>query len=266
MPFQPPTPPRLALVSMAAVAVAIGVAAPAQASRVSESGGTVEYDAGGGESNRVVVTITAGGNGRVTTTIADSEPISPSGGCSASGGNRQVVSCTSGPDQAVRVDVDLGDREDSLRVSQFSPGRGVAVRIADGPGDDIVTVSDGATTWVNGAGADIYRGGSGRDTALGGEGDDFVLGGYGDDALDGGVGNDQLSGNVGNDRLDGGDGFDLVEGNAGDDEARGGPDGDFVFGGSGNDRLFGDAGFDRLFGGPGSDSVDGSTTEDNRSG
>jgi Ca2+-binding RTX toxin-like protein len=249
----------------AALAVAILAAAPAQASRVSADSGSLEYDAGGREANRVLVTFAVAGSGRVTMTIADSEGISPSGNCSHDRGNRQVVTCTSTGD-TVRADLDLGDGDDSLRVNQLSPGRAVAVRVSDGSGEDIVTINAGETTWVNGPGNDIYRGGSGRDVALPGDGDDFVLGGWGNDSLDGGVGHDQLSGNVGNDRLDGGDGFDLVEGNAGDDVARGGPDGDFIFGGSGNDRLTGDSGFDRLFGGPGADVVDGSRTEDNRSG
>jgi Ca2+-binding RTX toxin-like protein len=247
----------------AVIAVAMLAAVPAHASRVSADSGSVEYDAGGGEANRVLVTFAVSGSGRVTMTLADSEGISPSGNCSHDRGNRQVVTCTSTGDN-VRADLDLGDGDDSLRVNH--PGRGVAVRISDGSGEDVVTVSAGETTWVNGPGNDIYRGGSSRDVALPGDGDDFVLGGYGDDSLDGGEGHDQLSGNVGNDGLDGGNGFDLVEGNAGNDVARGGPNGDFVFGGSGNDRLTGDSGFDRLFGGPGADAVDGSRTQDNRSG
>lgn len=251
----------------AAAAVALLAAAPAQASRVSESAGTLEYDAGGGEANRVLVTFAAAGSGRVTTTIADSEGIAASGNCSyPNNGNRLVVTCVSRQNETVRADLDVGDGDDSLRVTQRSPGRAIAVRISDGAGNDVVTVNEGETSWVNGPGNDIYQGGSGRDTALPGDGDDFIRGGYGDDGLDGGVGNDQLSGDVGNDRLDGGDGFDLVEGNAGNDDARGGADGDFVFGGGGNDRLSGDSGFDQLFGGPGSDTVDGSTTQDNRTG
>jgi Ca2+-binding RTX toxin-like protein len=257
---------RLLAVAPAVLAAAALVAPSAQASRVSESSGVVEYDAGGGEANRISVTVNSSGSGRVTTTIADSEAISPSGSCSHSGGSRQVVTCNSGRSDNVRVDLDLGDRDDTLLFNQRGGSSGVSVRIADGAGEDIVTVTDGSVTWLNGPGNDIYRGGSGRDVALPGEGDDFILAGYGDDVLDGGVGNDQLSGSVGNDRLDGGDGFDLVEGNAGNDDARGGPDGDFVFGGSGNDRLTGDSGYDRLFGGPGSDTVDGSTTVDNRAG
>ena len=256
----------MAAVPVAAV-MAVVAAAPAQASRVSQNGDLLEYDAGAGESNRVSVAFSISGSGELTTTLSDSEAIAASGQCSyVRGDNRQVVRCTSRRGSTPRADIDLGDQDDSLRVSQADPGRGLNLRLSDGLGDDVITVNHGDTTWVNGPGADIYRGGAARDVALPGDGDDFVLGGYGNDTLDGGAGNDQLSGNVGDDRLDGGEGFDLVEGNAGNDDARGGPDGDFVFGGSGNDRLDGDAGFDRLFGGPGSDTVDGSRTEDNRTG
>lgn len=263
---QPKTLRRLLTTFPAAVAVAALAAAPAQASRVSQAAGSVEYDAGAGEANRVAVTFEVAGSGRVTTTIADSEAISPSGNCSHKGGNRQVVTCTTGQNDTVRADIDVGDRNDSLLVNQPTSGRQVPVRITDGAGEDVMTINAGEATWVNGPGDDIYRGGSGRDTGLPGDGDDFLLGGYGNDVLDGGVGNDQLSGNVGDDQLDGGDGFDLVEGNAGNDDAAGGPDGDFVFGGSGNDRLTGGPGFDQLFSGPGSDTVDGSGTVENRSG
>lgn len=267
MHFRPKTLCRSMAVVPAAVVMTMLVAGPAQASRVSQSGDVLEYDAGGGEANRVAVAFSVSGSGEVTTTVSDSETIAVSGSCSyVRNDNRQVARCTSRRGASPRADIDLGDQDDSLRISQSDPGRGLAVRITDGPGDDVITVNHGETTWVNGAGADIYRGGAGRDVALPGDGDDFVLGGYGNDALDGGVGNDQLSGNVGDDRLDGGDGFDLVEGNAGNDAARGGPDGDFVFGGSGNDRLDGDSGFDRLFGGPGSDTLDGSGSEDISSG
>ncbi len=256
----------LAILPATAVAMLL-TAAPADASRVTQDGASLDFDAGGREVNGVSVTFSVSGSGRVTTTISDSAGISASGSCSyPDRGNRQVVTCTSGREETVRADLDLGDGDDSLRVTQRDPGRAPAVRITDGPGDDVMTVNHGPTTWVNGSGHDIYRGGAGRDVVLPGDGDDFVLGGYGNDLVDGGDGNDQLSGNVGNDRLDGGDGFDLVEGNAGDDDARGGRDGDFVFGGSGNDRLEGDSGFDRLFGGPGSDSLDGNRTRDVSSG
>jgi Ca2+-binding RTX toxin-like protein len=251
----------------AAILLAILVAAPAQASRVNQSGETFEYDAGGGEANRVSVTFAVSGSGQVTTTLSDSEAITISGSCSyTDGGNRRTVRCNSRGDDSSRADLELGDQDDILRVVQSDPGRGLAVRIGDGSGDDVITVNNGETTWANAAGADIYRGGAGRDIALAGDGDDFVLGGYGNDAIDGGLGNDQLSGNVGDDRLDGDEGFDLVEGNAGNDTARGGSDGDFVFGGGGNDRLDGDSGFDRLFGGPGGDTLNGSRTQDISSG
>jgi Ca2+-binding RTX toxin-like protein len=266
MPSKPKTTRRVPAILPAALVAMLVAAAPAHASRVAQDGDSLEYDAGGGEVNGVSVTISVSGSGRVTTTISDTAGISPSGGCSHDRGNRQVVTCTSGRDDSIQVDLDLGDGDDSLRVVQRDPGRAPAVRISDGSGDDVITVNHGATTWVNGTGHDIYRGGAGRDVALPGDGEDFILGGWGNDVIDGGDGHDQLSGNVGNDRLDGGIGFDLVEGNAGDDAARGGPDGDFVFGGSGNDRLDGDSGFDRLFGGPGADVVDGGRTQDNRSG
>lgn len=257
---------RTVLVVGASLALIAVSAAPAYASRVSESGGSVEYDAGSGEFNRVQVNLAVAGSGRTTVTITDSENISTSGSCSyPDGGNRRTVSCNAGRNDA-RADIDLGDRDDILRVVQQDPGQAPEVRISDGAGDDVITVNNGTTTWANGPGADIYRGGAGRDVTLPGDGDDFILGGYGNDQLIDDNGNDQISGNVGNDRIEAGDGFDLVEGNAGDDTISGGSDGDFVFGGGGNDRLDGNAGFDRLFGGPGSDVVDGSRSEDNRSG
>ena len=76
-------------------AVPILVAAPAQASRVNQSGETFEYDAGGGEANRVSVTFAVSGSGQVTTTLSDSEAISISGSCQyTDGGNRRRSGAT----------------------------------------------------------------------------------------------------------------------------------------------------------------------------
>ena len=48
----------------AALVMAILAAAPAQASRVNQSGESFEYDAGGGEANRVAVSFSVSGSVR----------------------------------------------------------------------------------------------------------------------------------------------------------------------------------------------------------
>ena len=251
----------------AAILLAILVAAPAQASRVNQSGETFEYDAGGGEANRVSVTFAVSGSGQVTTTLSDSEAISISGSCQyTDGGNRRTVRCNSRGDDSSRADLELGDQDDILRVVQSDPGRGLAVRIGDGTGDDVITVNNGETTWANAAGADIYRGGAGRDIALAGDGDDFVLGGYGNDAIDGGLGNDQLERQRRRRPPGRRRGLRPRRGQRRQRHRTRRHDGDFVFGGGGNDRLDGDSGFDRLFGGPGGDTLNGSRTQDISSG
>ncbi len=77
-----------------------------------------------------------------------------------------------------RVRLDLGEREDSARVT-----------------------APIAATLLGGPGADVLTGGPAGDQLAGDTGDDTVAGGAGDDVLDGGLGADRLDGGPGNDEL-----------------------------------------------------------------
>jgi len=76
------------------------------------------------------------------------------------------------------VRIDLGDREDSVRITLALP-----VGVLGGFGSDRI---------VSGRGADQLDGGEGDDDIAGGAGGDDVLGGLGADALDGGSGDDTI--------------------------------------------------------------------------
>jgi len=86
------------------------------------------------------------------------------------------VFCAAGGVRTVRVD--LGDREDSVRVSV-----GLPVGVLGGFGSDTI---------ASGPGKDQLDGGEGDDTIGGAAGDDDIIGGLGADRIDGGAGDDTV--------------------------------------------------------------------------
>jgi Ca2+-binding RTX toxin-like protein len=129
-----------------------------------------------------------------------------------------------------------------------------------GPGDDVLTGTDGEDVISGLGGNDTISGLDGNDTLDGGDGDDVIDGGSGDDAIDGGAGADTLTGGTGNDDLDGGDGDDTLTGGTGADVLTGGLGADSLFGGD-SDVLYGGDGADELngggeaYGGAGNDEI-----------
>lgn len=279
------------------ITVAVGgVAAPAQAASTgvaTTAGKTkVQYKAGKGKQNNVVVTR----SGR-TVTIDDKVTIKPGKGCRQVKTDKTKVTCTTAK-APTEIAVLTYDRND------------VVVN-----GADVRMVADGGTgkdRLTGGPGDDTLRGGAGNDTLRGGSGDDYLPGEDGNDKAYGGDGNDALSGGRGRDYLDGGDGFDMLQGDdptqgVAADVLRGGPGDDSVdysgyrkpltidldgaarddgqagerdtvgadvetiHGGWGNDRLVGNAannfiqgsgGNDTLWGGAGNDYLDGESGRD----
>jgi len=95
--------------------------------------------------------------------------------------------------------------------SQLPLGRGddrlslaaeVRVRFLAGPGDDVLSGSDGRDTLEAGSGRDRVRGGAGNDELRGGKDRDSLDGGAGRDRVYGGSGNDVIRSGSGTDRVD----------------------------------------------------------------
>jgi Ca2+-binding RTX toxin-like protein len=105
-----------------------------------------------------------------------------------------------------------------------------------GPGNDVLTGTEGADRMNGGDGNDFISARGGSDNVRGDRGNDVISAGAGNDTVAGGAGNDRLLGETGRDRLLGAAGNDLLDGGAGRDVLTGGAGGDaFVFGGG--DRV-----------------------------
>ena len=91
------------------------------------------------------------------------------------------------------------------------------------------------------------------DTLIGGDGQDVIDGGDGADTLYGYGGVDVLTGGIGGDTIYGGDGADTLLGGDGNDTLYGGNDADILIGGAGDDTLVGNSG--GSLGDPDSDTV-----------
>ena len=131
-----------------------------------------------------------------------------------------------------------------------------------GPGDDLLTAADGATTLYALAGDDTLRGSPGDDTLLGDTGDDRMIGGAGDDRMEGQADADVMFGNQGRDAMSGALGHDYLHGGVGADFLTGYHGNDTLVGFDGDDRLHGQAGWDRLDGGDGDDVLSGGAGND----
>lgn len=256
-------------------ALALVLAAPADAATVRVSRDTVVLVAGAGEANDV--TLTLGGDG---TTVADAgAPLTAGRGCRATDEGAVICSATS------FVRVTLGDADDGLHVVLAGTDLPVRTELRGGAGDDTIAAGGENDLVAGGTGDDAVSAGGGRDTVL--EGTD-----PGDhDTVDGGEGLDELSyegtptpvrvdlaaGTGGRDGQDdtlsgfesvtGGDAGDVLLGTDGRDTLVGTAygtgheptpvPGDTIFGRGGRDHLTGSQGADRLYGGAGSDSLSG---------
>jgi hypothetical protein len=163
---------RLRRGSFALLGALAALAAPssALAASASVSGGVLTYQAGAGESNQVTLGYSGG-----STTVSDPGAIIEAGpGCSLSSAGHKAA-C----DGAFSVVATLSDRNDSaVSVMLFTP-----VTVDGGEGDDSLTGSSTADTFLGGSGADTISGGWGSDTLTGGDGIDSVDGSYGNDKL-----------------------------------------------------------------------------------
>jgi hypothetical protein len=223
---------RAAAVVAAVVGLSLVVPAPAPASTVAlvDRGANQDelglaYRAARHERNRVTMTID-----EFSITITDRAGVASSDpNCARV--SSVTVTCQT-PIEAVppnlgRVDVSLGDANDTLTLRNTLPGTCDA-HLTPKP---VVFVTGGA-------GNDRIHGSALSEKLMGGPGNDIISGGPCDsDILVGGPGNDKLTGGPN------------------DDVLLGGPGRDRLFGGRGNDQLFGGPGRDRLVGGPGRDLV-----------
>jgi Ca2+-binding RTX toxin-like protein len=229
---------------------------------VDESGITIHYLAGSGESNDVVI---SQGTSAHEYVIDDVVPIEAGLGCvHPDEADLTRVACTrTNPDihySALRAQ--LGDLADQVEVTAAS-----GVHVDGQAGDDVMTASREHSLWGgNGhdtiSGAYTMRGNGGRDVITGTDATEWIFGDWGSDTILGQGGDDYLGGNRGKDEIHGGDGRDhlwgdtdddVLYGEAGDDELRGFSGEDTLYGGDGDDALYGGKHTDQLDGGPGND-------------
>lgn len=134
---------------------------------------------------------------------------------------------TRSPDDTVgEVRLSLQGTGGTLNLSDKVEGRPVVV--FGTAYKDVLTLGEGADSFVDTGGDDTVYGGGGADILEGRAGDDMLYGGSGADLIGGGIGNDRmyggtedddLRGNDGNDLLEGGRGADKLDGQAGSDTA-----------------------------------------------
>ena len=255
--------------SLAAAALSLMAAAPAQATTVSNTSGVLEIVAPGYGVNDITITqtpIAYPSAGQILVTDSEDKVIAGVG-CQLISHN--TVSCPAGGVSRIRAE--LGDSDDQItnnanRQTELDGGKGNDT-LNGGPNDDRM---------VGGLGADALNGGAGTDTAdyrdrkatVGvymdnGLADDGELGEGDNVRWDvenawGGSGSDVLWGNMLDNGLAGGDGTDVMQGFSGDDTMNGGPRGDTYVGGDGDDFFNnedGSDGGDDFLGGYGHDTV-----------
>lgn len=220
-------------------AATVAVAAPAQASSGSLSGGVLTISFSQPDSVRVYERWDAPGTYLV---VSDTGSITSLPGCS--GTPADTFECTG----VHRVVMTGSGGDDTLNVS--GP---VAAQLRGGAGADLLQVTEVTAATMHGEGGDdeLYAemaagAGSGA-TMDGGDGQDMVVGSAHDDVISGGAGDDHLAGDEGDDTISGGPGHDWLLGDEGDD---------LLDGGDGNDRFTGGDGADTYRGGPGADQAD----------
>jgi Ca2+-binding RTX toxin-like protein len=247
-------------VALAAIIAAMATAQAAQAAVVKAVDDSwmsqLNYDAGPGESNRVVATYALDPAGNFTVTIEDrgavittTTPADTTGtGCTPAGLHRAV--CRYRKNSLHWGIFRLGDRNDS-----FTPrGEGEEFTIRGGAGDDLLTGGTDLNYFEPGTGTDRVIGGPVRDSVsyadhstpvsitVDGQANDGSAGENdsltGVEEYRGGSGDDTLTGSEGADSLNGGPGADLIIGAGGDDVLDAGvSNADHIIGGAGHDRL-----------------------------
>jgi len=252
-----------------AVIVALVLAAlpaTAQASTVGRQGELITYTGTDG----VVDIFNLSENG--VDVVFNVNVAGPTNGC----GFRNSVTELGCPKAGVaEVDLNLGDRNDEVKMNAQSPLPYMQKTVLHGgTGDDRAEMGGEFDVLFGDADNDHLFGGGGNDNLFGGDGNDELDGGPGpqQDFIDGGADNDTLLPPDGPDFLGGGDGTDLVEFGAGNDTitldglANDGTPGqnanvnstvEVIDGGAGNDNIAGDGNADTLHGGPGADAIDG---------
>jgi hypothetical protein len=146
------------LLAALAMAVLAGSAPEVRAATVSDAGGVLRVTALPGEMNTVQLTVDSSLGYPTAFVVRDlGPPPVPQGGCTPVPFDSSAVSCPVGPP---RLELDLGDNDDSLDVRSSTPA-----------------------TIRGGDGNDRMRGGEGPDQIDGGLGDDKAFGGPGDDAI-----------------------------------------------------------------------------------
>ncbi|MBM2620563.1 calcium-binding protein [Actinoplanes sp. LDG1-06] len=213
----------------------VAVATPAQAATngLATVVGTniVQYQAGKGRTNGVVLTRSG-----TTVTIDDRTTITPGKGCKAV--DATTVRCTAPKLSWVRVYLYDGN-------------------------DTVVNKADLPISADGGTGADKIVGGPWNDILKGDGGNDAIWGMAGNDQIDASYDNDRVSGGDGNDEIKDGPGTDVVLGGNGKDGFHGGPGNDTYNGGPGSDAFIPSqpsgaqvkADADRFIGGPDQDVV-----------
>lgn len=151
---------------MAAVGLAITTTAATGGGGVAQvTGGTLQYAAGTGVANDVLVTTLLPGY----LTIDDIVTITPGPGCAHFSGDHTVVRCS--PAGVRKIVIDAGN------------------------GDDRVVNRTALPSTLDGrVGTDLLLGGSANDVLKGGPGDDVLAGGPGFDTLHGGPGHNTCVG------------------------------------------------------------------------
>ncbi|MEU4424258.1 calcium-binding protein [Actinoplanes sp. NPDC024001] len=235
------------------IAVAGLTATPAQAasSGVASVVGSkvVQFKAGAGKTNRVVITRSG-----KTITIDDTVALKPGKGCKKV--NKTKVKCTT-KSAPTGVRVYLGARNDSVTNRS-----GVALTAYGSSGNDRL-VGGSAADYLSGqSGKDSIWGGAGNDRIEAGSAADSVRGESGNDRINSGTGADWIAGGTGNDSINASDGNDAVYGEAGDDKVWGGDGNDRIYLGDGADFGIGEdayqtSGHDLIEGGAGNDNLNG---------
>ncbi len=163
---------------------------------------------------------TSGGGGTTTETLTKLAQVAQVAQSNASTAIQDSVqnnddSADDAYDDASKVETEadsaeVGDVDGSDALTQGADS------FVGGAGGDAIDGLGGNDTLDGDGGADAISGGAGNDSIIGGTGNDVLSGGAGNDTLLGGAGNDDIIGNAGSDSIDGGDGSDIVrfEGNA----------------------------------------------------
>ena len=239
---------RLIQGMVVASAVAAGIAPAAGAATVSNVhapgvAAQATYD----DADGAATTLTMGGNGAGTVTLADTAAITPAIAGLGEEDTCQPPLATDPPDApwtcqlATSVKVALGAGDDVLALKDGLP----ALDIDGGSGSDRIDLSQRTA----GVSLDFAANDDGI-TATGVEGvtgtnfNDVITADNLGERLDGGTGSDVLTGGDGIDTLVGGAGNNNLRGGAGHDVLNAGGDGDLLNGGAGPDDINGGAGED----------------------